>query len=290
MGKRVALNLEGTPEAPRRAIRMTQLREEMEALLEPRRAYAATAYGYIDPRLSYRTRCYVADSDTTDDGVLLEIQGRGSATLYTQGDPVAVASILHAVDVPRFTYLTAEQRHMELMQEHFVLRAVQRLARMRVDASTFVLPETLDARLLGPNDLNAANRLYASDSGAWLSRRHLTEQRYYGVWDNGIVVSIAGTQSISEEYRTAIVANVLTHPDYRGMGLATACVGALTADLLRQVRDVVLNVDPLNAPASAVYRRLGYQDDCRIIEAWAFWKGRNIFERTLAILMSWVGR
>ena len=57
---------------------MTQLREEMEALLEPRRAYAATAYGYIDPRLSYRTRCYVADSDTTDDGVLLEIQGRGA--------------------------------------------------------------------------------------------------------------------------------------------------------------------------------------------------------------------
>ncbi|MPZ24394.1 MAG: hypothetical protein GEU28_12860 [Dehalococcoidia bacterium] len=43
--------------------------------------------------------------------------------------------------------------------------------------------------------------------------------------------------------------------------------GAVTAELLRTCGDVVLTVDPGNAPAVAAYRRLGYGEQGRLIEA-----------------------
>ena len=48
-------------------------------------------------------------------------------------------------------------------------------------------------------------------------------------------------------------------PQCRGQGLAKQVTGAVTAELLERVEQVVLNVRADNAPAIAVYHALGYR-------------------------------
>ena len=64
----------------------------------------------------------------------------------------------------------------------------------------------------------------------------------------------------------AAVGNVLTRLAYRGRGMATSCTSAVTEAALEQHRDVVLNVRHDNAPAVAVYDRLGYRTHGTFLE------------------------
>jgi ribosomal protein S18 acetylase RimI-like enzyme len=48
--------------------------------------------------------------------------------------------------------------------------------------------------------------------------------------------------------------------------LAQAVTGAVTEQLLGFCREVVLSVDPTNAPAVRAYERLGYAEVARLIE------------------------
>ena len=285
MSKKVAVNVSGVPEAPGPVVRLTQDLAEIRGLLEARRAYAATVFGYLEPRFFSHTRWYVSERQG-EKALLMEAHGGAGASIYMQGDTGALAAILAEVGLARHSFIAFEAHHRELVQQHFVLRSPQRLLRMRVAASTF-RPVSSTAAALSPGDLSKANDLYRSDSGAWLSHRNVTEGLYYGVWDSGKMVSIAGTQTISADHGASVVANVLTHRDYRGRGYATQCVGALTAELLNRVQDVMLNVDPENTPAMRVYQRLGYQEEHRLGEAWAFWKGRSLFDRVMAAVYRW---
>jgi ribosomal protein S18 acetylase RimI-like enzyme len=68
-------------------------------------------------------------------------------------------------------------------------------------------------------------------------------------------------------YGVAVVGNVYTHPRYRGRGLGALVTGAVTAAVIESCPLVVLSVDPRNQAAVRAYRNLGYEEDCRIIEA-----------------------
>jgi RimJ/RimL family protein N-acetyltransferase len=266
-------------------VRQLTAASDIEPLLDARRPYAATAYPYLEDRLRGQAT-WTAASGPSGTALVMEAHGRAGAALYLQGDPAAIAAILATQDPARHCYLTYEAAHASLVPAHFALRARQRLVRMLVDRATFQ-PVASAARRLSGNNAGDANALYSSDSGAWLSRRHLDEETYFGMWDNGRVVSIAGTQLIAPQHHIAMVANVLTHRGYRDMGYATQCVSALTQDLLAGVRDVVLNVDPDNTPAIRVYRRLGYRETGHLEEAWGMWRGRTWFDRALATLYGW---
>jgi ribosomal protein S18 acetylase RimI-like enzyme len=64
------------------------------------------------------------------------------------------------------------------------------------------------------------------------------------------------------------VGNVFTAAEYRGCGLATRTTSAVTEALLtRGCSDVVLTVDPKNAPAVRAYQRLGYVFGSVVVEA-----------------------
>ena len=80
------------------------------------------------------------------------------------------------------------------------------------------------------------------------------------------LVAIAGTHVVSSSSAIAVVGNVYTHPAHRGQHLAQATTRAVTAQLLRFCRDVVLSVDPDNAAAVRAYQRLGYREVARLIE------------------------
>jgi GNAT superfamily N-acetyltransferase len=123
-------------------------------------------------------------------------------------------------------------------------------------------------RRLRGRDIRPVNALYNSEGApAYYSSTHVREGIYYGVFDQQHLVSVAGTHVISEQWSIAVVGNVFTHPSYRGRGYARLSTGAVTSDLLERCRDVVLTVDPQNAPAVRAYRHLGYQEDCQLLEA-----------------------
>ena len=288
MSESATWGLGGLTEPGSPAIReLTNVADILEAL-EAQRTYAAPIYPLLEERLRPTARWFAAELPTGK-GLAVESRGPAGVAFYLQGDPPAVDAILSTIRPSRHSYLTYEDRHTAVVPRHFALRGRQPLIRMRVDAAGFRAVES-KGRQLQPQHLRLANDLYASDSGAWLNRRHLAEEVYYGIWDNERVVSIAGTQSVSAMFGIAMVANVLTHPRYRDLGYATECVSGLTAALLGRVQDVVLNVDPKNTAAIRVYERLGFQQESRLEEAWGMWRGRNWYDRAFAALYGWLSR
>ena len=102
-------------------------------------------------------------------------------------------------------------------------------------------------------------------STSWASPRTCPRQPwragiYYGVRRGTRLIAAAGTHVISPMYGIAAVGNVYTNREYRGQGLAKVVTSAVTAELLRTVDTVVLNVRADNPPALAAYRALGYRE------------------------------
>ena len=71
---------------------------------------------------------------------------------------------------------------------------------------------------------------------------------------------------INPEYRIAVLGNILTAPEARGQGYATAITAALVKLLFKQqISLVVLNVFEDNNTAIRLYQRLGFQTYHRLI-------------------------
>ncbi len=293
MNNQSSLSLGG--QAPLPAVRRTSDRDEVRRLLELARPIAAPIFGYLDDRFIPHAHWYVPASKPTS-ALLCWVDGAPGANLYVQGDAEGASALLRQVDVPRYSFILFETRLEGLIREHFLLRELQRLQRMRVDRRLFTPAPPLpvyDPNVVGPvrltgQDLHAVNALYGSESGARLTRDYLAGGVYYGMWSETRLVSIAGTQLFRPQHGIAVVANVFTHPRYRSRGYATQCVAAVTEQVLREVPDAVLNVDPRNTPALHSYERLGYEAVGTIGEAWACWKGRTWFDRLTAQMMHWL--
>ena len=77
-----------------------------------------------------------------------------------------------------------------------------------------------------------------------------------------LVVGYVGSQSVMDE---ADMMNIAVHPDFRRVGVAESLVSALCDHLRRrQVRSLSLEVRASNAPAKALYEKLGFaQVGCR---------------------------
>lgn len=89
------------------------------------------------------------------------------------------------------------------------------------------------------------------------ARRMLRKRRYYGVFADGKLVSIACAYVRMAD--VWVVGDVFTHPDYRGRGYAKAATSAITGDAVSSGAVAVLHVASGNKPAIRVYRALGYK-------------------------------
>src|SRR5438477_137558 len=113
------------------------------------------------------------------------------------------------------------------------------------------------------------DRILAAYALADIDQPDIEGSRWWAARRDGEIhalVSAAGTHVRSEGASIAAVGNVLTRLAYRGRGMATSCTSAVTEAALEQHRDVVLNVRHDNAPAVAVYDRLGYRTHGTFLE------------------------
>jgi predicted GNAT family acetyltransferase len=83
---------------------------------------------------------------------------------------------------------------------------------------------------------------------------------FYGAFDSERLVSVAGTHIVSDQERIAALGNVMTHPDYRGQGLATMVTSAVCEELLdRDIEMIGLSVSRTNEAAIRVYEKIGFK-------------------------------
>jgi RimJ/RimL family protein N-acetyltransferase len=139
------------------------------------------------------------------------------------------------------------------------------MVRMAVDRATF-RPSPGPVERLTTANVGELNRMYDLGFTSWLPVEAVAEGVYYGLRAAGRLVSAAGTHAVSRDSRMAIVGNVMTQHAYQGRGYAKATTGAVTAELLRDVDDVILNVRSDNPAALAAYRALGYREHLRFEE------------------------
>ena len=90
-----------------------------------------------------------------------------------------------------------------------------------------------EPRLLTQDDLKGAFDLYEKVVGnaRGFDAMQFIRGVYYGIEVDGHLVSMAGTQTISPQYKTATVGNVITDDRHRGNGYAMACTYLLSQNL-----------------------------------------------------------
>ena len=246
-------------------VRPLREREQIRRILEGRRPYAAYALGQLEPPLVRQTDWWLSSSAANQGLMLHSRGGLGNAT-FAMGEAGALDALMSVHPGPRHTFLTCEPHHLETMLRHFNLDQRQTMIRMRVTTTSFRPIDGPVRRLTGA-DVRSINRLYRTEGvPSFYSSRQIDDAVYFGVERDGELIAVAGTHVISQASAIAVVGNVYTHPRYRGQRFAQCTTGAVTEQLLRFCRDIVLSVDPTNVPAVRAYERLGYTEAARLIE------------------------
>lgn len=131
------------------------------------------------------------------------------------------------------------------------LRDVQAIAKVDVTRAT----------RLSMADKDAIATLYQeSYPEAWVNMQMVEDKRYFGIWDDNKLVSIAGLHVYAPDYQAAALGAVTTHPDYRGQHLATDCIAGLCQALLSEGVNIIgLNVYQENVAAIKLYQKLGFE-------------------------------
>lgn len=239
--------------------------EEIRAILSPHRTYAAYALGQLQPGLFERTEWHVARG-AAGEALLLHSKGGLGNALFAFGadEPLEAALQLHPGS--RNTFLSCQPHHKETISRHFVLPKAYNMARLLVDRERFQ-PVAGQVRRLAGSDAFRVNSLYRSDgTPAFYTADNINQAVYFGAFEEGRLVSVAGTHVISTVDEIGVVGNVFTHPLYRGRGLGRVVTSAVTKEVLESCREAVLSVDPANAAALRAYDVLGYKEVTRLIE------------------------
>jgi GNAT superfamily N-acetyltransferase len=186
------------------------------------------------------------------------------------GDPAGAAALLGALDLPDAAFALVRPEHRPAVEAVYAFAgAPTPMLRMGLAPADF-RPAPGWERVAAPltaqhlPDLAALHTAYAASA---FVADMLAVGPCYGVWVDGALVATAGTHAYAPQYGVAAIGNVFTRAEQRGHGYASAVSGAVVADLLeRGCRLVALNVAEANAPARAIYTRLGFRDHCAYVE------------------------
>jgi RimJ/RimL family protein N-acetyltransferase len=255
------------PALPGLEIDRAATREELARFLSEDRVQSAYGLADLDSANIAGARWWLARRDEQPVACAVTMIDLSFRPLLLAGDVQGVALLLRqAVREPR-VIVAAPPQHRPVIEEVYRLERVDRMLRMAVDAASFRANEPYRATRLSAADVDAVIDLYGLASRTYFTPRRLEREIYFGILENGSLVSAAGTHVRSTEFGVAAVGNVLTRPAYRNRGLARACTSAVTTACLREHRDVVLNVREDNHSAIAVYRRLGFRVHQPFIES-----------------------
>ncbi|MHC4111668.1 MAG: GNAT family N-acetyltransferase [Planctomycetota bacterium] len=145
-----------------------------------------------------------------------------------------------------------EQYEFEYFQKHYKMALSDKSRSRDVDCSQVIS--------LTANDLDQLLRLYKEAyPGNWFNPRMLETDQYFGIRKENELITVAGVHVYSQKYKVASLGNIVTHPNYRGNGLAKAATARLCQSLTETVDHIGLNVKADNTPALSLYKNLGFE-------------------------------
>jgi len=248
-------------------IRQLRDRRAIDALFSDDRAYGAYALGYLEGGLFERAEFWVAESQGAM-GMVLHGDALGPSVV-TAGDTQAIDAILSLHPGPRSSYLsTATPAQLTSIERWYHVEEPLTMQRMWVTRAGFH-PTPGPTRRLHGGDVREINALYAlDDRPSHYTPVQIDRSIYYGVFEDGTLVSIAGTHLVAPTAGIGMIGNVLTHPAHRGRNMAKQVTSAVTAELVeRGCAIAALTAAPDNTPAVRAYSALGFQAGATVVEA-----------------------
>lgn len=237
-------------------------------LLNRDRAWAAYAIGDLSPGLVDHCE-WLAPADRS--AVLLVFRGFEPPIVFAMGA---------AGDLPPlFDEISAGEISPHLQRDAFeAMSAVyaptfeRRMRRMVLRPDRLPAARDEDTAPIGEGDLAAVVALYedgrrSGEAPTFFSPAMLRQGSFRGVWEDGALVSVAGTHLFSPQLGVCAIGNVYTRRDRRGRGLGAQVTRAVARHAIDcRVPTIVLNVGQNNAVAQRVYERLGFQYHCDFVE------------------------
>ena len=242
------------------SVRALTDRVEIRTLLERERIWAAYALGDLDDGLFAQCEWYASGQ-----ALAMIFKGLPFFPLYSQGEPEGVDAILRCGITLSSVFLHQRPEHVPIVEKYYRLSELHPMWRMSLEAFR---PQRADALRLGIDRLVQIQELYHTDNGAdAFAPYQLATGYFYGVEQDGNLVSVAGVHLASHRSSIAAIGNVFTHPSYRGRGFAGRCVSAVVEALQADgIGTIILNVEQPNLGALRVYERLGFVKYCPFIE------------------------
>ncbi len=204
-------------------------------------------------------------------GLVLFYNGLSMPAVLTAGPPEAIEALMLGAraQLPRRFYANVRLEHREAVETQYVPRAWTEMVRMGLHREDWQ-PVEADGPVeaLTHRDTAAIMHLYRHYPDNFFDPAQLGTGLYFGVREEGELVSVAGVHVVSATYDVAVIGNIVTHSEHRGRGLATRCVARVLSALFGQVTHVALNVQATNVPALACYRRFGFTEQSKCLEGW----------------------
>mgnify|MGYP000064841100 CR=1 FL=1 len=248
-------------------------RDELRAFLSP--DPIGNAYLLGDLRDDYFPFCawYGVRRQGDLEAVLVHYDGLSLPAVRAVGDRPALDTVfLQGTGVlPQRFHFHLMNRDIGLLEHQYDVSALQSMQRMGLRREEYSsLGHDSRVRRLGHGDTAAIMALYEHYPDNLFEPSQLETGLYFGVdGSDDELLSIAGVHVVSREFDIAAIGNLVTHPDARGQGLASAATGRLLDELFERVSRVALNVREDNRSAVALYDKFGFSLET------LFWEGRG---------------
>jgi cyclic pyranopterin phosphate synthase len=258
----------------------TRVREFARAEIEARHGFLTAdrfcnAYLLGDLDTPFEDQCkwfgLPSVGDAGLDGLVLLYNGLSMPAVLTAGPPPAIEALMLGARqfLPRRFYANIRQEHREAVETQYTPRAWTETVRMGLHRDDWH-PTEADGPVeaLTHRDTAAIMHLYRHYPDNFFDPAQLGTGLYFGVREDGELISVAGVHVVSQTYDVAVIGNIVTHTEHRGRGLASRCVARVLSSLFAEVSHVALNVQVSNLPAIACYRRFGFVEQCKCLEGW----------------------
>ena len=245
-------------------MRCLHSKSKIEAFLRKNVYLHIYSIGDLDDFFWQNTMWYSLEEGDEIQAIALLYTERPLATLHAMSERAGVMgellrSIFHILPgrfhghlSPGVTGVLKGQFKIESREKHYKMALNRKSLPREADCSRVVR--------LAENDLDEMLGLYeVSYPGNWFKPKMLETRQYFGIRIDNKLASVAGVHVYSEEYKVAALGNIVTHPDYRGRGLAKSVTARLCHSLSENLDHIGLNVKADNTAAVSLYRQLGFE-------------------------------
>lgn len=242
-------------------------------MLDTDRGWSVYALGDLTPNRFGLCECYGVSGPPS--AAILLYRGFSPPVLFAIGDPAVAGGLLEAVAGEPVWYLHVKPEMLPEIARRRRIVETRRIWRMVLDAARLPPLSSEGLVRLGPAHADELEKLYgeaeaAREAPGFFLASMLREGIFFGAYEDGELVAVAGTHLVVPEEGVAAIGNVYTRPAHRGRGLATRLTGAVAGELVRRkVPLIALNVCPGNRPALGAYQKLGFVKHCEFVEGLA---------------------